>query len=41
LKEFPGYTLGSLLQEDAHALLQMRALLDPDLGKAEPDSEEE
>ena len=34
LKEYPGYTLRTLLEEDAHELLMMRRLLDPDLGKA-------
>ena len=37
LREYPGYTLSTLLREDAHALLQMRALIDPDLGNAEDD----
>lgn len=35
LRIYPGYTLSSLLAEDAHDLFQMRALLDPDLGKAD------
>lgn len=35
LKEYPGYTLSTLLAEDAHELLLMRSLLDPDLGKAD------
>jgi hypothetical protein len=39
LTRYRGYTLSSLLAEDAHALMQMRDLLDPDLGKAEPDAE--
>ncbi len=35
LRRWPGYTLGSLLAEDARLLLQTIALLDEDLGKAE------
>ncbi|HLC29011.1 MAG TPA: hypothetical protein VJL07_06150 [Dehalococcoidia bacterium] len=31
---YPGYTLSTLLAEDAE-LLRLMALLDPDLGKAE------
>ena len=34
LTRYPGYTLRTLLEEDAHDLLMMRNLLDPDLGKA-------
>jgi len=34
LTTYPGYTLSTLLAEDAE-LLRLMALLDPDLGKAE------
>ena len=34
LTRYPGYTLRTLLEEDAHELLMMLNLLDPDLGKA-------
>lgn len=34
MRQFPGYTLSSLMAEDAHALRTLRALLDPDLGRA-------
>jgi len=34
LTTYPGYTLRTLRDEDAYELLQMRALIDPDLGKA-------
>ena len=34
LATYPGYTLSTLLAEDAE-LLRLMALLDPDLGKAE------
>lgn len=37
LTTFPGYTLSSLLDEDAYELMQLRALLDPDIGKAKDD----
>jgi hypothetical protein len=38
LTRYPGYTLGSLLREDAHLLHQHFGLLDPHLGEArEPD----
>lgn len=33
LKEYPGYTLRTLLEEDAYELLQIQAILDPDVGK--------
>lgn len=32
MHRYPAYTLGSLLREDAHALLQHIALLDEKLG---------
>ena len=32
---YPGYTLSTLLAEDAHELFMLRGLLDPDLGKAD------
>ena len=35
LRRWPGYTLSSLLAEDAHLLMQTLDLLDPDLGKAD------
>lgn len=35
LKTYPGYTLDTLASADAYRLLQHRALLDDDLGKAE------
>jgi hypothetical protein len=35
LTTYPGYTLATLRSEDAHALMQHFALLDPDIGKAE------
>ena len=35
LGRYSGYTLTTLLAEDAHGLLQIRALLDDDLGKAD------
>jgi hypothetical protein len=35
LRRYPGYTLTTLLAEDARELMQMMALLDPDLGKAD------
>jgi len=34
LRRYPGYTLSTLLAEDAHGLMQMMALLHPDLGNA-------
>lgn len=34
LRRYPGYTLSTLLAEDAHELMLLRELLDPDLGKA-------
>ena len=34
LKEYPGYTLRTLLEEDAHELLMLVNLLNPDLGTA-------
>jgi hypothetical protein len=39
LRRYPGYTLSTLLSEDAHGLMQMLGLLDPDLGKADDDAE--
>jgi len=39
LRRYPGYTLSTLLEEDAHELMQLLALLDPDLGKADDDGE--
>lgn len=34
MRQFPGsYTVDSLLRADAHELLELRALLDPELGK--------
>lgn len=35
LRMYPGYTLGTLLAEDAHELMTMRDLIDPDCGKAD------
>ena len=34
LQRYPGYTLSTLLAEDAFALMQHVAILDPDIGKA-------
>jgi hypothetical protein len=34
LRRYPGYTIRTLLDEDAHELLTLRAILDPDFGKA-------
>ena len=34
LRRYPGYTLSSLLAEDAYTLMQHLALIRPDLGKA-------
>lgn len=34
LRRYPGYTLGTLLAEDAHELKMLIALTNPDLGKA-------
>ena len=34
LREYPGYTLRTLQDEDAYELLQMVNILDPDVGKA-------
>ena len=34
LRDYPGYTLRALLDEDAFDLLQMRSILDPECGKA-------
>jgi hypothetical protein len=34
MRQFPGsYTVDSLLRADAYELLELRALLDPELGK--------
>ena len=37
LTRWPGYTIESLMREDAYVLMQMLDLLSPDLGKAEDD----
>jgi hypothetical protein len=37
LRTYPGYTLSTLLDEDAHALFALRALVSPKLGEADPD----
>lgn len=34
MRAYPGYTLRTLDEEDAHRLLAMRALLRPDAGRA-------
>ena len=34
LRSYPGYTLRTLLEEDAHELLMLVNLLNPDLGTA-------
>lgn len=33
MRRYPGYTLSTVLAEDAHDLYQHMALLDPDIGK--------
>lgn len=35
LRRWPGYTLSTLMDEDAQLLHQTLGLLDPDLGKAD------
>lgn len=37
LQKYPGYTLSTLLAEDAHELLMLEELLDPNLGNAPED----
>jgi hypothetical protein len=37
LRTYPGYTLASVLDEDAHALFALRGLVNPNLGEADPD----
>jgi hypothetical protein len=34
MRLYPQYTLKALLEEDAHELMTLADLLDPDLGKA-------
>ena len=35
LQRWPGYTIRTLMEEDAHELYQTLTLLNPDLGKAD------
>lgn len=39
MRAYPGYTLRTLDEEDAHRLLAMRALLEPGVGRADDDGE--
>lgn len=34
LRSYPGYTLATLLEADMHELAMLRAVLNPDAGKA-------
>jgi hypothetical protein len=34
LRRYPGYTEVSLREADAHGLMQLRAILDPEAGQA-------
>ena len=40
LRVYPGYTLASVQDEDAHDLFLTRALVNPKLGQAEPDDDD-